>query len=158
MIQHYDPYNFSPKNSLGYLLKTNHMLMHECADRVLAKHDMSFVQWLALVKLKEGMAETASDLCRTLSHDNGAVTRMVDLMEIRGFVERERSQEDRRVVKLRITEVGIAKLAELTPPLIQNFNRALAALTTDEFAELNRLLLKLKTCFEQAADDAGEAQ
>ena len=158
MIQHYDPYNFSPKNSLGYLLKTNHMLMHECADRVLANHDMSFVQWLALVKLKEGMAETASDLCRTLSHDNGAVTRMVDLMESRGFVERERSQEDRRVVKLRITEVGIAKLAELTPPLIQNFNRALAALTTDEFAELNRLLLKLKTCFEQAADDAGEAQ
>ncbi len=156
MVQHYDPYNFSPKNSLGYLLKTNHMLMHECADRVLANHDMSFVQWLALVKLKEGLAETASDLCRTLSHDNGAVTRMVDLLESRGFVERERSQEDRRVVKLRATDAGVAKLAELTPPLIQNLNEALEPLSVEEFAELNRLLLKLKTCFEQTAENAKE--
>jgi DNA-binding MarR family transcriptional regulator len=149
MVQHYDPYNFSPKNSLGYLLKTNHMLMHECADRVLASHDMSFIQWLALVKLKEGLAETASDLCRTLSHDNGAITRMVDLLENRGFVERERSLEDRRVVKLRITDNGRTKLAELTPPLIQNLNEALSPLSIDEFAELNRLLGKLKMCFEQ---------
>ncbi|RYY77360.1 MAG: MarR family transcriptional regulator [Gammaproteobacteria bacterium] len=157
MVQHYDPFNFSPKNSLGYLLKTNHMLMHECADGVLANHDMTFVQWLALIKLKDGLAETASDLCRTLSHDNGAITRMVDLLESRGFVERERSLEDRRVVKLRITESGRAKLAELTPPLIMNLNKALEPLSADEFAELNRLLGKLKKCFEQASTSSKEA-
>ncbi|GGY78089.1 MarR family transcriptional regulator [Cellvibrio zantedeschiae] len=149
MAQHYDPYNFSPKNSLGYLLKTNHMLMHECADRVFANHDITFVQWLALVKLKDGFAETASDLCRTMSHDNGAITRMLDQMESRGFVVRERSQQDRRVVKLRITDAGRAKLAELTPPFITNLNEALAPFSADEFAELNRLLGKLKTCLEQ---------
>lgn len=150
MVQHYDPFNFSPKNSLGYLLKTNHQLMHECADRVFANHDITFMQWLALVKLKEGYAETASDLCRTLSHDNGAITRMLDQLESRGFVERERSQQDRRVVKLRITDTGSAKLAELTPAFIMNLNEALSPFSADEFAELNRLLGKLKTCFEQA--------
>lgn len=150
MVQHYDPFNFSPKNSLGYLLKTNHQLMHECADRVFANHDITFMQWLALVKLKEGHAETASDLCRTLSHDNGAITRMVDQLENRGFVERERSQQDRRVVKLLITEAGRAKLADLTPPFIMSLNEALSPFSAEEFAELNRLLGKLKTCFEQA--------
>jgi DNA-binding MarR family transcriptional regulator len=147
MAQHYDPYNFSPKNSLGYLLKTNHMLMHECADRVFANHDITFMQWLALVKLKEGYAETASDLCRTMSHDNGAITRMLDHLESRGFVERERSQQDRRVVKLRITD----ELAALTPPFIENLNEALEPFSVEEFAELNRLLGKLKTCFEQVS-------
>jgi len=149
MTQHYDPYNFSPKNSLGYLLKTNHMLMHECADRVFANHDITFIQWLALVKLKEGLAETASDLCRSMAHDNGAITRMLDQLESRGFVERERSQQDRRVVKLSITDAGRAKLTELTPPFIENLNRVLDPFSADEFAELNRLLGKLKLCFEQ---------
>lgn len=149
MVQHYDPFNFNPKNSLGYLLKTNHTLMHECADRVFANHDITFIQWLALVKLKEGLAETASDLCRSLSHDNGAITRMLDQLENRGFVERERSQQDRRVVKLSITDAGRAKLAELTPPFIENLNGVLDPFTAEEFAELNRLLGKLKVCFEQ---------
>jgi len=149
MAHHYDPYNFSPKNSLGYLLKTNHQLMHECADRVFANHDMTFMQWLALVKLKDGLAETASDLCRSLSHDNGAITRMVDQLENRGFVERERSQQDRRVVNLRITDAGRAELAELTPPFIEKLNAALEAFSIEEFAELNRLLEKLKMNLEK---------
>lgn len=156
MTQHYDPYNFSPKNSLGYLLKTNHMLMHECADRVFANHDITFIQWLALVKLKDGLAETASDLCRSMSHDNGAITRMLDQLENRGFVVRERSQQDRRVVKLSITDQGRAKLAELTPPFIQNLNTALDPFSAEEFAELNRLLGKLKMCFEQSAPSERE--
>jgi len=153
MVQHYDPFNFRPMNSLGYLLKTNHQLMHECADRVFANHDITFIQWLALVKLKEGLVETASDLCRSMSHDNGAITRVVDQLENRGFVERERSQQDRRVVKLSITEAGRAKLAELTPPFIMNLNEALSPFSAEEFAELNRLLGKLKTCFEQASEE-----
>ncbi len=156
MVQHYDPYNFSPKNSLGYLLKTNHQLMHECADRVFANHEMTFMQWLALVKLKDGVADTASDLCRSMSHDNGAITRMLDHLEGRGFVERERSQQDRRVVKLRITDAGRAELAELTPPFIENLNKALEPFSAAEFAELNRLLGKLKTCFEQVTASAEE--
>jgi DNA-binding MarR family transcriptional regulator len=151
MVQHYDPKNFSSKNSLGYLLKTNHALMHECADRAFAHHDINFIQWLALVKLKDGMAETASDLCRTMSHDNGAVTRMVDQLESRGFVERERSVQDRRVVKLSITDSGRAKLAELTPSFIENLNNALESFSAEEFSELNRLLGKLKMCFEQTS-------
>ena len=157
MVRHYDPYNFSPRNSLGYLLKTNHQLMHECADRVFANHDMTFMQWLALVKLKNGLAETASDLCRSLSHDNGAITRLVDHLENRGFVERERSQQDRRVVKLSITDAGSATLAELTPPFIENLNSALDAFSAEEFAELNRLLGKLKTCFEQKSASQRES-
>lgn len=158
MVRHYDPHNFSPKNSLGYLLKTNHTLMHECADRVFANHDITFMQWLALVKLKDGLADTASDLCRTLSHDNGAITRMVDQLENRGFVERERSLQDRRVVKLSITDAGRTKLTELTPPFIENLNRALDPFSAEEFSELNRLLEKLKTCLEQVPKAEAEEE
>jgi DNA-binding MarR family transcriptional regulator len=156
-MKHYDPNNYSAKNSLGYLLKTNHALIHECADRIFANHDISFMQWLALVKLKDGLAETASDLCRGLSHDNGAITRMVDQLESRGYVERQRSVQDRRVVKLQVTDAGRAKLSELTPPFIENLNNTLDPFSKDEFAELNRLLTKLKACFEHTSNSQRES-
>jgi DNA-binding MarR family transcriptional regulator len=142
---HYNPYNFASKKSLGYLLKVNHSLMHECGERVLAPHGFSFVQWIILVKLREGAAVTASELCRSMMHDNGALTRILDSLEQRGYVARERSQQDRRVVDLRITEAGLEKLNELMPLVINNLNQALDGFSVDEFAELTRLLEKLKT-------------
>jgi len=143
-MSHYDPTNFHTSKSLGYLLKVNHSLMHDCADQLFAQSDISFVQWIALRKLSEGTALTASELCREMRHDNGALTRMLDQLEERGFIERKRSQQDRRVVDLQITPAGLAKVNELTPPLVNNLNNALSNFSSEEFTELIRLLLKLK--------------
>ena len=145
MVQHYDPHHFDSRNSLGYLLKTTHAMMHDCGERIFANSDISFVQWIALLKINEGTALTASDLCREMRHDNGALTRLLDQLESLGYVVRQRSQQDRRVVDLQITESGRAKLKELTPQIINNLNAALEPFTAEEFAELIRLLLKLKT-------------
>jgi DNA-binding MarR family transcriptional regulator len=144
-MSHYDPNNFHTGMSLGYLLKVNHSLMHDCADSLFSQSDISFVQWIALRKLSERTALTASELCREMRHDNGALTRMLDQLEERGFIERKRSQQDRRVVDLQITPAGLAKVNELTPPLVHNLNNALQNFSSDEFNELIRLLLKLKS-------------
>lgn len=143
-MSHYDPNNFHTGKSLGYLLKVNHSLMHDCADQLFSQSDISFVQWIALRKLSEGTALTASELCREMRHDNGALTRLLDQLEERGFIERKRSQQDRRVVDLQITPAGLAKVNELTPPLVNNLNKALHNFSSEEFTELLRLLLKLK--------------
>lgn len=145
MVQHYLPDTFSSGTSLGYLLKITHSMMHDCADRIFANHDISFVQWIALLKLSEGTSFTASDLCREIRHDNGALTRLLDQLEERGYVERQRSLQDRRVVDLQITAAGRLKLKELTPQVVNNLNLALEPFSAEEFAELIRLLLKLKT-------------
>src|SRR6188768_1642168 len=109
-MKHYDPETFSSKSSLGYLLKINHSLMHDCADSIFAAHDISFVQWIALKKLNDGSALTASDLCREMRHDNGALTRLLDQLEERGYLDRQRSEEDRRVVRLELTAAGRRKV------------------------------------------------
>ncbi|MFT4046017.1 MAG: MarR family transcriptional regulator [Solimonas sp.] len=143
----YDPRTFDSRGSLGYLLKTAHAQMHAYADRIFAGHDVSFVQWIALLKLREGHMLTASDLCRAMCHDNGAVTRMLDYLESRGYVERQRSQQDRRVVELRLTDAGGRKLDELLPMVVDGLNAVInqAGFSTAEFNELSRLLNKLLT-------------
>jgi len=136
---------FSTGDNLGYLLKMSHNLLHDYAETIFRDEDISFMQWLMLRKLQERIARTCSDLSRQLRHDTGALTRTVDQLQERGYVVRERSEEDRRVVELHLTDKGRAKLIELNPRVIALFNDTLDEFSDEEFAELNRLLKKLKS-------------
>jgi len=159
-MSHYDPDNFESQKSLGYLLKINHSLIHDCGERLFSTHDISFIQWLTLFKLNEGKALTASDLCRRMMHDNGALTRLLDQLEERGLLVRERSTQDRRVVNLLITDSGRQKVKELTPLVVNNLNMALETFSSDEFLELIRLLEKLKDslqCYNSTQAEADQA-
>ena len=156
MIQHYDAKSFTSGKSIGYLVKLAHLLMHERATEAFSGHDLTFQQWIALVKIGEaGEPATATDLCRMLRHDTGALTRMLDQLEERGYLIRERSREDRRVVHLRLTAAGRSKATELTPIIVDRLNSALAGFNKSEFAELTRLLQKLVDTLDSDAA-AGE--
>lgn len=44
MTRHYDVKTFRSSDSLGYLLKLSHSLMHDAAAAAFAGHDVSFAQ------------------------------------------------------------------------------------------------------------------
>lgn len=149
---HYDLATFTSGASIGYQLKHTYALMHECASEAYADTDLSFVQCLVLLKIKEGAATTARDLCRLLLHDTGALTRMLDQLESRGYLHRQRSKADRRVIELQLTAQGHDKLAELTPILVDKLNAALADFSRAELAELTRLLNKLVSTIQASRE------
>jgi len=142
-VKHYDVKNFSSSASIGYLTKLAHTLVHERAAEAFAAHDLNFMQWIVLTKLHERTATTASDLCRAMSHDTGALTRLLDQLEELGYVERKRSGEDRRVVQLRLTAAGRRRSLELTPLIVDLLNDALVDFSKSELQELMRLMNKL---------------
>jgi|HigsolmetaAR201D_1030396.scaffolds.fasta_scaffold00591_10 DNA-binding MarR family transcriptional regulator len=142
-IKHYDASKFSSSESLGYLAKLVHTLMHERAAAAFANHDINFTQWIILTKLREGSAVTAGDLCRAMRHDTGALTRVLDQLEELDYVERVRSQTDRRVVELHLTPAGRKRSQEFVPLVVDLLNEALADFSKTEFQELKRLLKKL---------------
>lgn len=139
--KHYDIRTFTSGESVGYLLKLAHALLHDAAATAFEGHDLSFMQWLVLVKLREG-ASTASELCQIMWHDTGALTRLLDQLEERDYVERQRSTADRRVVKLQLTAAGRRKTTELMPLAVESLNGALASFSKTEFEQLMRLLKK----------------
>jgi len=53
---------------------------------------------------------------RMITHDPD-ITRLLDRMEKRGLITRERQKDDRRVVKTRITPHGLALLKPLDQPM-----------------------------------------
>ncbi|WP_422928798.1 MarR family winged helix-turn-helix transcriptional regulator [Singulisphaera sp. PoT] len=72
------------------------------------------------------------------------ITRLVDRLESAGLVERCRTQEDRRVVLVRITEAGLTLLGGLDEPVRDLHQRQLGHLSVEELDELNRLLVKAR--------------
>ena len=156
-MQHYRAESYKARSSIGYLIKRAHSLLIDQLEAAVAGSDITATQWVVLMHLRDGLAINASDLCAQLRHDSGALTRVIDQLEARGLVQRERSREDRREVQLRLTDAGIKTVASLIPTVVDKFNFALRDFSRAEASELNRLLIKLITSLDSASVEPGEA-
>jgi DNA-binding MarR family transcriptional regulator len=76
----------------------------------LAPFGISVSQYVALNVLAASGDTTIGNLVRQSRMDSGAMTRMLDRMEAIGVVVRQSDLNDRRVVRLAITEYGYATL------------------------------------------------
>jgi DNA-binding MarR family transcriptional regulator len=80
------------------------------------------------------------------------ITRLVDKLEARGFIERRRCSEDRRVVYLLITPAGLEFVEKVGPDLAGATRRATAGLSEKEQRTLIHLLNKLGGTADPAPD------
>src|SRR5439155_26767978 len=75
-------------------------------DAALVEQDTTAAQWGILRMICDGRGNTAAELCRVYDYDTGSMTRMLDRLEEKGLIQRERSSQDRRLVHLAITPAG----------------------------------------------------
>jgi DNA-binding MarR family transcriptional regulator len=68
------------------------------------------------------------------------ITRMLDKLEERGLIERQRLAENRRVVRVGISAQGLASLDEIAGPLRECHQRQLGHLSRAQLKELSALL------------------
>ena len=81
-----------------------------------------------------------SDVSARLVRHDPDVTRLLDRLEARGFVQRSRDTEDRRVVLARITSEGRAVLDKLGAAIAALHARQFEHLSRDDFRSLVSLL------------------
>ncbi len=143
MVDVQDPKNFRAEESIGYLLRRAHKLATPLADQAFVGEELSFTQWIALVQLRDGLVDTTSGLARCLDHDSGATTRMVDQLADRGLVARKRSEADRRVVHLVLTDTGRVAVERLVPRILDLWRTILGDFDAHEVALLTTLIKRL---------------
>ena len=76
---------------------------------------------------------------RMISRDPD-ITRLLDRLEKRGLISRCRENKDRRMVLTRITEAGLALLAQLDAPVLETHHLLLGHLGPDRLRALLELL------------------
>lgn len=128
----YTPENWTMDESVGYLLGQVRGRLVAAVDAELAPLDITWAQWGILLQIANGKAHTAAELCRNTGCDTGSTTRMLDRLEQKGLIRRERSTEDRRVVHLRLTEAGKELYPQLPEIALKVLNRHLNGFTRSE--------------------------
>lgn len=107
-----------PDRAFIFLLKTADSLSQE-VEQLLKAHGLTGTQYNVLRILRgaksEGLA-CSSIGDKMISHDPD-MTRLLDRMEKRGLITRQRQTSDRRVVKGRITARGLELLKRLDRPV-----------------------------------------
>jgi DNA-binding MarR family transcriptional regulator len=132
--------NYRREESLGYLLGMARSRLIGALDGEMVEAPITATQWGILLHILEGNAKTAADLCRNLSCDTGSMTRMIDRLEEKGLVRRERSTEDRRVVNIVPTEAGRSLPQELLPTVVKVLNHSLRGFSAEELEQFKGYL------------------
>ena len=126
--------------SVGYLIKLANQVVMRNLDAELQHFDLTAPQWVPLLVLSKGRADTVAGCARKIDVDTGAMTRMLDRLEAKGFVSRNRSDEDRRVVRVKLTKAG-HEIVKLIPPTICSvLNSHLRGFSEQEFETFKDLL------------------
>ena len=135
------------------LVRAQQLLM-ERIDAVLRPLELTFARYevLRLLSFSSAGAMPMTRLGSLLQVHPTSVTSAVDRLERQGFVERERQDEDRRVVLAAITEAGRAVVEKATDGLNgEVFQKP--GLSTSQLSDLTALLghRRLTTCHPQVA-------
>ena len=96
----YDPRAFDPREGIGYLLTRVRRRLLDLLEPDFAALGLTPIQAIVMMGLGIGAAQTATDFCKNLQYDPGAMTRVVDRLVTMGLVRRVRLPHDRRAIKL----------------------------------------------------------
>jgi len=129
---------------LGILRTADHLRRR--GGGLLAPHGISNQQYNVLRILRgahPGKLPTLEIAARLIERQPG-VTRLLDRIEARGLVTRERCREDRRQVLCRITRAGLDVLAAADGPLNEIESRRLGRLAGADLERLVRILDRVR--------------
>lgn len=94
-----------------------------------------------------------SQLAREMGTSQPNVTQLLHALERDGLVERVIYPANRRVTFARLMPEGVALCEVLVPDMVRFMQSSMQGLTTDELAELHRLLAKVRARAEALIED-----
>jgi DNA-binding MarR family transcriptional regulator len=102
--------------------------------------DVTVDQWLVLKNLSENGLMSQTELANLVFKDHPTLTRIIDLLCKKGYVERVMHPQDRRSFQLHLTETGKAKVTALKPKVLEIREKAWENLNETDFEEFKRIL------------------
>jgi len=141
-MKHFHPDTFQ-NCTLGLLIGRTALLKDRIIDRHLEPYGITAAQFKVLIIMAQFGVDTPAELCRHLSLDSGSMTRMLDRLEQKNLLIRQRSEADRRQVRLVLTDDGLALVDQLPTVGAAAMNELAAAISPQELHSLEQILKKI---------------
>jgi DNA-binding MarR family transcriptional regulator len=150
-IKKRQPFDCPGQEAYLNLVRT-YSTLHAPMEKLLKQHGISPAKYNILRILRGSLTSGESmehglpslEIADRLITRVPDITRLVDGLEAEAMVTRTRSTEDRRVVYVGITAKGTELLLILEQPVMEMHQNSLAHMSSEELAELNRLLVKAR--------------
>lgn len=147
-------FDAAPDENLGLLLHFVRQAMICQLERSLAQNDLglNFTQFRVLKTLACVPCISALELAQRLGHDAGALTRLLNNLQKRGFLHRHPSLEDRRSVEISLSDAGRALARPLRTVSDEVTRFALSELSGAEQQTLMNLLKRVRKTLESTPE------
>jgi DNA-binding MarR family transcriptional regulator len=139
------PFASHAEEALLNLARTHEYLQQQLAE-FFKQYQLTRTQYNVLRILrgagKDGI--TCSQAAERMVTADPDITRLLDRLESRKLIERERSREDRRVVVSRITQEGLELLKTIDKPLVDFHQRHLSHISPKKLQQLIEILESIR--------------
>ena len=144
-IKQSKPFATVAEEAVLNVMRTAEVLQQQMTE-LLKPYGISETQYNVL-RILRGAGEcgaTCTQAAERMVTRDPDMTRLLDRLETRGLVRRERSKEDRRVVVTRITPEGLDLLASLDAPIRQYLEERVGRLGPERLGQVIDLLEELR--------------
>lgn len=151
-----NPNSFSLDESVAYAIaRTGKAIKFELRRYFReAGVDVTSEQYALLCRLWEKEGRSQKELAECSFKDTANITRMIDVLEGKGIVYRERDPKDRRTYRIYLSDKG-KELHDILTPIVREKSRsAYSCLTEQEEHDLLRMMNRLYNHIAEMRDDA----
>jgi MarR family transcriptional regulator for hemolysin len=117
---------------------------HSAQAFLKAGIDVTVDQWVLLKLIEQNPGISQTELATMATKDTASITRMLDIVEKKGYVERQSVPNDRRKYLLVLTKVGNALIAKHSDLVLSLRQTGVKGVSEEELAILKRLLRQIQ--------------
>lgn len=141
--------NLDPEKSIGFLIYEVSRLMRRDFDERVQSLGLTQIQWRAIVHIARQEGCNQATLAAQLEVKPITLTRLIDRLVEAGWVVREPDLQDRRAVRLHLTEKVRPLLNIMLEKSLQTRAIGLQGVSEEEFTVLFSTLKKMKANFSK---------
>jgi len=108
------------------------------------KMGITVEQWILLKIIEETDGLTQKELANKSLRDPASITRTLDILHKKGYVERRAVVDNRRQYSISLTEEGKSFINKYMPVINSHRASSIEGISADELSTLNRLLNKIQ--------------
>lgn len=109
-----------------------------------------YSEFTVLRTLEDHKTLRVSDVARRLNSTNSYVTLTSDKLVQKGYIIRERNDQDRRTVYLTLTDEGYKLVKELDEIVYAYFNKTFRDISNEDMMQVISILQKIKPCKKES--------
>ncbi|MGB7402534.1 MAG: MarR family transcriptional regulator [Arcobacter sp.] len=144
--------NFDMNNSLGFVINRTALAMKTGFNKQIKEFEISPEQWSLIFRIVENNGLTQKELANSTYKDQANITRSLDRLEKKGFLNRLANSKDRRIINIFSTPKA-KELVEKIVPISKQYNQLLSkGLSQEECESLISLLNKVYINIEEEGD------